>query len=71
MLVLCVEPPWYGNPPNAIARQLNFCYIFIQKLVQALKTLLNSAEYPVTRERVFLIPLLKILFGHINRGNQL
>jgi hypothetical protein len=29
MSELCVEPQWYGEQPNAIARQLNLCYIFI------------------------------------------
>jgi hypothetical protein len=31
MSKLYVEPLWYGEHPNAIARQLNLCYIFILK----------------------------------------
>jgi hypothetical protein len=29
MSELCVESLWYGEQPNAIARQLNLFYIFI------------------------------------------
>ena len=29
MSELCLEPLWYGEQPNAIARQLNLCFIFI------------------------------------------
>jgi hypothetical protein len=39
MSELCVEPLWYGEQPNAIARQLNLCYIFIKNKFKALKTL--------------------------------
>jgi hypothetical protein len=31
MSELCAEPLWYGEQTNAIARQLNLCYIFILK----------------------------------------
>ena len=31
MSELCVELLWYGEQISAIARQLNFCYIFISK----------------------------------------
>ncbi len=37
MSELCVEPLWYGEHANAIARQLDFCYIFIWKYVQSFK----------------------------------
>jgi hypothetical protein len=42
-------------------------YLFKNKF-QALNTLLNSAEYTITRERVFLFPCLKILLGNSNSG---
>ncbi len=29
MSELCVEPLWYGEQPNAIARQLILCFLFI------------------------------------------
>jgi hypothetical protein len=32
MSELCVEPQWYGGQTDAIARQLNLCYIFIFKV---------------------------------------
>jgi hypothetical protein len=32
MSELCVESLWYGEQTNAIARQLNLCYIFIFKM---------------------------------------
>ena len=41
-------------------------YLFENKF-KALHTLLNSAEYTITRKRVFLFPCLKILLGHSNR----
>jgi hypothetical protein len=45
MSELCVvEPLWYGEQPNVIARQLDFCYILISNKFKALNTLLNSAE---------------------------
>jgi hypothetical protein len=28
MSELCVEPLWYGGQTDAIARQLNLCYIY-------------------------------------------
>ncbi len=28
MSELCVEPLWYGEQPDAVARLLNLCYIF-------------------------------------------
>jgi hypothetical protein len=31
MSELCVETLWYGGQTDAIARQLNLCYIFILK----------------------------------------
>jgi hypothetical protein len=31
MSELCVEPMWYEEQKNAIARQLNLCFIFILK----------------------------------------
>jgi hypothetical protein len=31
MSELCVETLWYGGQIDAIARQLNLCYIFILK----------------------------------------
>jgi hypothetical protein len=38
-----VRTLWYGELPNAIARLLAFCYIFIKNKVKALNTLLNSS----------------------------
>jgi hypothetical protein len=29
MSEFCVEPLWYGEQTNAIARQMNLCYMFI------------------------------------------
>jgi hypothetical protein len=37
---------------------------------KALNTLLNSAEYTKTRERVLFFPCLKILLGHNNVWTQ-
>jgi hypothetical protein len=31
MSEFCVEPLWYGEQTNAIARQLNLSYMFISK----------------------------------------
>jgi hypothetical protein len=45
--LFAVEPLWYGEQPNAIVRQLDFCdilYLATNKL-KVLNTLLNSAEY--------------------------
>ncbi len=36
--------------------------------IKALNTLLKSAEYTITRERVFLLPSKKILLGHCKSG---
>ncbi len=41
-------------------------YLFKNKF-KALNTLLNSAEYTITRNRICLFPCLKILLGHSNR----
>jgi hypothetical protein len=56
MSELCVEPLWYGEQPNAIARQLKFCCILILKKVQSFKYIISSAEYTITRKRIFLFP---------------
>jgi hypothetical protein len=69
MSELCVEPLWYGEQPNAIARQLDFCYICFLKF-KSLNSLLNSPEYTVTWKGVFLIPCIKILLRHSNRWTQ-
>ncbi len=53
MSELCVEPLWYGKQPNAIARQLNLCYIFIFKNKFEYTTLLNSAEYTLQGKEYF------------------
>ncbi len=60
----------YGVQQNAIARQQDFCYIcnYLKIKFKALNTLINSAEYTIKQEKVFLILCLKILLGHINRG---
>jgi hypothetical protein len=39
MSELCVEPLWYGEQPNAIAGQQNFCYILFKNKLKALNTL--------------------------------
>ncbi len=68
MLELCVEPLWYGEQENAIAR-ISDTYLF-ENMFRALNTILNIAEYIITRERVFLFPCLKILLRHCNRWTQ-
>jgi hypothetical protein len=45
-------------------------HIYLTISFKASNTLLNSAEYTPTRERVFLLPCLKILLGHSNRWTQ-
>jgi hypothetical protein len=42
-------------------------YLFKNKF-KALNTLINSAEYTIKQEKVFLILCLKFLIGHINSG---
>jgi hypothetical protein len=44
MSELCVEPLWYGEQPNAIARQLDFCSLFIEKLVQSFKYIIKKVR---------------------------
>jgi hypothetical protein len=67
MSELCVEPLWYGEQPIAIARQLDsLIYLYTNKF-KALNTLLNSAEYTIKREKVFLFLCPKLLLGHSNR----
>ncbi len=40
---------WYGEQPKIIARQLDFCDMFIKRF----KYILNSAEYTITRKEKF------------------
>jgi hypothetical protein len=42
-------------------------HIYLKIKFKALHTLLNSAEYTITRKRVFLFPCLKFLLGLSNR----
>ncbi len=56
-----VEPLQYGEQPNAIT----ITYLFKNKF-KASNTLLNSAEYTITTERVFLFSCVKIVLGHSN-----
>jgi hypothetical protein len=57
MSELCVETLWYGRQTDAIARQLNLFF----KNFKALLTLSKSAEYSVTRKRVFFVSMPKNL----------
>ena len=47
--------------------RISATYLFKNKL-KALNTLINSAEYTIKQETVFLILGLKVLLGHINSG---
>ncbi len=53
MSELSVGPPWYGQQPNGIARQLDFVKYLLENKFKAINTLPNKAEYIITRERVF------------------
>jgi hypothetical protein len=65
MSKFCVEPLWYGGQ-TLPGIWIYATYLFENKF-KALHTLLNRAEYTITRKRVFLFPCLKILLGHSNR----
>jgi hypothetical protein len=43
---------WFGEQPHAIARQLDFCYIFFYNF-KALKKLLNSADNTIPKKEQF------------------
>jgi hypothetical protein len=41
MSELCVEPLWYGEQTNTIARQLNLCYMFTLNKVKSFKYIIK------------------------------
>ncbi len=68
MSELCVETLWYGGQTDAIARQLNLCYIFILKKSSKLYIHYQIAlNTPLQGKEFFLFPCLKILLGYSNR----
>jgi hypothetical protein len=44
---------WYGEQPNEIARQLDFCFIIFKDKFKASNTLLNITENTKTRKIVY------------------
>ncbi len=53
-----------------ILQYLQYYKMSFKKRAKGFKYILNSVEYTITRERVFLFPWLKTLLGHSNRWNQ-
>jgi hypothetical protein len=51
---------WYGEQPNAIAMQMDFCNSLYKNKFKALNTLINSAENTISSEKVFVFQCLNL-----------
>ncbi len=66
MSELCVEPLWYGEQENAIAR-ISDTYLF-ENMFRAINTILNNLN--IQGKEYYCVHALKILLRHCNRWTQ-